>query len=48
MEFVRLLAPKNMKQKLTEAKVDTSEYNQQRKNNQQAVTRENEQCKQEL
>ena len=48
MEFVKSLAPKTMKQKLEEAKTDASEYNQQRKNNQQAVTRENKQRKQEL
>ena len=48
VEFVKLLAPKTMKQKLEEAKTDASEYNQQRKNNQQAVTRENKQRKQEL
>ncbi|MEY8432976.1 plasmid recombination protein [Lachnospiraceae bacterium 48-42] len=48
VEFVKSLAPKTMKQKLEEAKTDASEYNQQRKNNQQAVTRENKQRKQEL
>ena len=48
VEFVKSLAPQTMKQKLEEAKTDASEYNQQRKNNQQAVTRENKQRKQEL
>ena len=48
VEFVKSLAPQTMKQKLEEAKTDTSEYNQQRKNNHQAVTRENKQWKQEL
>ena len=48
VEFVKSLAPKTMKQKLEEAKTDASEYNQQRKNNHQAVTRENKQWKQEL
>ena len=48
VEFVKSLAPQTMKQKLEEAKTDASEYNQQRKNNQQAVTRENKQWKQEL
>lgn len=48
VEFVKSLAPKTMKQKLEEAKTNASEYNQQRKNNQQAVTRENKQRKQEL
>ena len=48
VEFVKSLAPKTMKQKLGEAKTNASEYNQQRKNNQQAVTRENKQRKQEL
>lgn len=48
MEFVKSLAPQTMKQKLEEAKMDASEYNQQRKNNQQTVTRENKQWKQEL
>ena len=48
VEFVKSLAPQTMKQKLEEAKTAASEYNQQRKNNQQAVTRENKQRKQEL
>lgn len=48
VEFVKSLAPQTMKQKLEEAKTNTSEYNQQRKNNQQAVTREDKQWKQEL
>ena len=48
VEFVKSLAPQTMKQKLEEAKTDALEYNQQRKNNQQAVTRENKQWKQEL
>jgi len=48
VEFVKSPAPKTMKQKLEEAKTNASEYNQQRKNNQQAVTRENKQRKQEL
>ena len=48
VEFVKSLAPQTMKQKLEEAKTDASEYNQQRKNNHQAVTRENKQWKQEL
>ena len=48
VEFVKSLAPQTMKQKLEEAKMDASEYNQQRKNNHQAVTRENKQWKQEL
>ena len=48
VEFVKSLAPQTMKQKLEEAKTDASEYNQQRKNKQQAVTRENKQWKQEL
>ena len=33
VEFVKTLAPKTMKQKLEEAKVDAAEYNQQRKSN---------------
>ena len=48
VEFVKSLAPQTMKQKLKEAKTDASEYNQQRKNKQQAVTREKIQWKQEL
>ena len=48
VELVKSLAPQTMKQKLEEAKTDASEYNQQRKNNHQAVTRENKQWKQEL
>lgn len=45
MEFVKLLAPKTMKQELEKAKTDASEYNQQRKNNQRAVTRGSKQWK---
>ncbi len=48
VEFVKSLAPQTMKQKLKEAKTDASEYNQQRENNQQTVTREKIQWKQEL
>ena len=40
-EFVKSLAPKTMKQKLEEAKVDATEYNQQRKNSQQEIGRRN-------
>ena len=48
VEFVKSLAPKTMKRRLEDAKSDASEYNQQRENNQQTVTREKIQWKQEL
>ena len=48
MEFVKSLAPKTMKQKLEEAKADAAEYNQQRKNSQQAIGRKNKQWQQEM
>ena len=48
VEFVKSLVPQTMKQKLEEAKKNASEYNQRRENNQQTVTRENKQWKQEL
>ncbi len=48
VEFVKSLAPKTMKQKLEEAKVDAAEYNQQRKNSQQDIVRKNKQLQQEM
>ena len=48
MEYVKLLAPKSVKQKLEDAKVDSIEYNQQRKNKQQEIDRKNEQWQQEM
>ena len=48
VEFVKLLAPKTMKQKLEEAKADAVEYNQQRKSNQQDIGRKNKQWQQEM
>lgn len=48
VEFIKSLAPKTMKRRLEDAKSDASEYNQQRENNQQTVTREKIQWKQEL
>ena len=48
VEFVKSLAPKTMKQKLEEAKVDAAEYNQQRKNSQQEIGRKNKQWQQEV
>ena len=48
VEFVKSLAPKTMKQKLEDAKVDAAEYNQQRKSNQQEIGRKNKQWQQEM
>ena len=48
VEFVKSLASKTMKQRLEDAKSEASEYNQQRENNQQTVSREKIQWKQEL
>ena len=48
VEFVRSLAPKTVKQKLEEAKVDAVEYNQQRKSRQQDIVRKNKQWQQEM
>ena len=47
VEFVKLLAPKTMKQKLDDAKVDAAEHNCQRKI-QQALTEKNKRWQQEL
>lgn len=48
VEFVKSLTPKTMKQKLEEAKVDATEYNQQRKSSQQDIVRKNKQRQQEM
>jgi len=48
VEYVKLLAPKSVKQKLEDAKVDSVEYNQQRKNKQQEIDRKNKQWQQEM
>lgn len=48
VEFVKSLAPQTMKQKLEEAKTDASEYNQQRKNNQQELIEKEKHWQQEL
>ncbi len=48
VEFVKSLAPKTMKQKLGEAKTYASEYNQQRKNNQQELIEKEKYWQQEL
>lgn len=48
VEFVKSLAPKTMKQKLEEAKTYASEYNQQRKNNQQELIEKEKHWQQEL
>ena len=47
VEFVKLLAPKTMKQKLDDAKVDAVEHNRQRKNS-QALTEKNKRWQQEM
>ena len=47
-EFVKSLAPKTMKQKLEEAKVDAAEHNKQRKISQQDISRKNKQWQQEM
>lgn len=47
VEFVKLLAPRTMKQKLDDAKVDAVEHNRQRKI-QQALTEKNKRWQQEL
>ena len=48
VEYVKSLAPKTMKQKLEDAKADSVEYNQQRKNSQQDIDRKNRQWQQEM
>jgi len=48
VEFVRSLAPKNMKQRLEEAKADAAEHNQQRKSSQKDNVRKNKQWQQEM
>ena len=48
VEFVKSLALKTMKQKLEEAKTYASEYNQQRKNNQQELIEKEKHWQQEL
>ena len=48
VEFVKMLAPKTMKQKLEEAKTDAVEHNQQRKISQQDKARKNRQWQQEM
>lgn len=48
VEFIKSLAPKNMKQKLEEAKEDAAVYNQQRKRSQQDIVRKNKQWQQEM
>ena len=48
VEFVKSLAPKTMKQRLEDAKSDAMEHNQQRKNNQQDIVKENKQWQQEM
>lgn len=48
VEFVKSLAPKTMKQKLEDAKADSVEYNQQKKNSQQEMDRKNKQWQQEM
>ncbi len=47
VEFIKLLAPKTMKQKLEDAKLDAVEHNRQRKN-QQALPEKNKQWQQEM
>ncbi len=48
VEFIKSLAPKNMKQKLEEAKEDAAVHNQQRKRSQQDIVRKNKQWQQEM
>ncbi len=48
VEYVKSLASKTVRQKLEEAKADSVEYNQQRKNSQQDIGRKNKQWQQEL
>ena len=48
VEFVKSLAPRTMKQRLEDAKSDAMEHNQQRKNNQQDIVKENKQWQQEM
>ena len=47
MEFVKSLAPKTMKQKLEDAKVDVVEHNRQRKNP-QVLLEKNKRWQQEM
>ena len=48
VEYIKSLAPKSMKQKLENAKADSVEYNQQRKNSQQNIEKKNRQWQQEM
>lgn len=48
VEYVKSLAPKTMKQKLKDAKADSMEYNQQRKNRQPETERKQKQWQQEM
>ncbi len=48
VEFVKSLAPKTMKQKLGEAKVDAAEHNRQRKMNQQELIEKDKHWQQEM
>lgn len=48
VEYVKLLAPKTMKQKLEEAKMDAIEHNRQRKGRQQEMDRKNKRWQQEM
>jgi len=48
VEYVKSLAPKTMKRKLEDAKVDAAQQNQQRKNSQQNIVRKNKQWRQEI
>ncbi len=48
VEFIKSLAPKNMKQKLEEAKEDAAVHNQQIKRSQQEIVRKNKQWQQEM
>ena len=48
VEYIKLLAPKTMKQKLEGAKVDAVEQNHQRKSSQKDIVRKNKQWQQEV
>ena len=48
VEFVELLAPKTMKQRLEEAKVDAAEHNRQRNGSQQGIERKSKQWQKEM
>lgn len=48
VEYVKSLAPKTVRQKLKDAKADSVEYNQQRKNSQRDIERKSKQWQQEM